>query len=258
MYWGYHGTLSVIVREMSLFNNTDNEENGFISLNFTEQGMLINLEELLNTFRNKIYPSIKDCQLYLISMIPFMRGYAGLINNDEAKESLTQVMHGYKNTKVDIANIYKQLFGNAEGILLNDTGSIIMDQLKINVEDILAMPLDNNDILDKNKYPLLNRTLIHSLTYLYLRLIIEKKLVEKFDIDTEKYNQLGQIISQAFPEDSGEDGMNSRVLLTSKKTLLNEFNHFEGNMSIFQPAIDITDHMLEEEKKDIMSFIGNL
>ena len=52
--------------------------------------------------------------------------------------------------------------------------------------------------------------------------------------------------------------MNNRVFLTTKKTLLNEFNHFEGNMSIFQPAIDVTDHILEKEKTDILEFINEL
>ena len=52
--------------------------------------------------------------------------------------------------------------------------------------------------------------------------------------------------------------MKNRVFLTTKKTLLNEFNHFEGNMSIFQPAIDITDNMLEKEKNDILDFVSKL
>ncbi|MFZ2539408.1 MAG: hypothetical protein WAX04_10965 [Oscillospiraceae bacterium] len=38
-----------------------------------------------------------------------------------------------------------------------------------------------------------------------------------------------------------------RVFFTSRKTLLNEFNHFEGNMNIFQPAIDIEDNALQRE-----------
>ncbi|MFC2471215.1 MAG: hypothetical protein ACFNVI_07415, partial [Lachnoanaerobaculum gingivalis] len=68
-----------------------------------------------------------------------------------------------------------------------------------------------------------------------------------------------QIISKAFPENSkNSDDIKNRVFLTTKKTLLNEFNHFEGNMSIFQPAIDITDHMLGKEKTDILAFINKL
>jgi len=37
----------------------------------------------------------------------------------------------------------------------------------------------------------------------------------------------------------------------SKKTLINEFNHYEGNLNLFQPAIDISNKHLEKEKKDI-------
>ena len=55
--------------KLFLFNNTDNEENGFISLNFNEQDMLINLEKLLNTFREDVFDYIKEPELYLISMI---------------------------------------------------------------------------------------------------------------------------------------------------------------------------------------------
>lgn len=244
--------------KLFLFNNTDNEENGFISLNYKEQDMLINLEKLLDTFRNDIYPHIKEQELFLVSMIPFMRGYAGLVNNDEAKENLTQVMHGYKNQKVSISKIYVDLFGNKDGELPKDVDGVISGDFEINVEDILNMTIDGKEIVDKCKYPLLNRTLVHSFTYLFLRLIIEKKLVEKYNIDTSRYSQLGQIISQAFPDDADRAAIRNRVMLTSKKTLLNEFNHFEGNMSIFQPAIDITDHMLGKEKTDILAFVNRL
>lgn len=42
-----------------------------------------------------------------------------------------------------------------------------------------------------------------------------------------------------------------KVFFTSRKTLLNEFNHFEGNMNIFQPAIDISKTALQKEVQDI-------
>lgn len=244
--------------KLFLFNNTDNEENGFIPLNYKEQDMLINLEKLLDTFRNDIYPYIKEKEYFLVSMIPFMRGYAGLVDNGEVKENLTQVMHGYKNQKVNISKIYVDLFGNKEGKLPKDVEGIISGDFEVNVDDILNMDINGKEIVDKSKYPLLNRTLVHSFTYLFLRLIIEKKLVEKYKIDTSRYTQLGQIISQAFPDNADKTAIKNRVMLTSKKTLLNKFNHFEGNMSIFQPAIDITDHMLEKERTDILEFVNNL
>lgn len=237
-----------------LFNNTENEENGFIALNSDERDMLINLDELLKTFREKIYEYIKDVELFLISLIPFMRGYSTIINDKIIKENLTQLMHGYKTGTVDIAECYIKLFGNMNNIIPNN--------YKVNVDDILSKTLDGKEIVNKDKYPLLNRTLVHSFTYLFLRLLIEKKLVSKYNIDTESKSgakQLGQIISKAFPENSkNSDDIKNRVFLTTKKTLLNEFNRFEGNMSIFQPAIDITDHMLGKEKTDILAFINKL
>ena len=237
-----------------LFNNTQGEENGFISLSSDERDMLINLDELLNTFRGKIFKHIRNKELFLISLIPFMRGYSTIINDTTIKENLTQLMHGYKTDTVDIAKCYIKLFGNKD--------DIIPDSYLVSVNDILAKSFDGQEIVNKEKYPLLNRTLVHSFTYLFLRLLIEKKLVSKYNIDTESKGgakQLGQIISKAFPENgSNSDDMNNRIFLTTKKTLLNEFNHFEGNMSIFQPAIDITDQILEKEKTDILEFISKL
>lgn len=237
-----------------LFNNTQGEENGFISLSSDERDMLINLDELLNTFRGKIFKHIRNKELFLISLIPFMRGYSTIINDTTIKEKLTQLMHGYKTDTVDIAKCYIKLFENKD--------NIIPDSYLVSVNDILAKSFDGQEIVNKEKYPLLNRTLVHSFTYLFLRLLIEKKLVSKYNIDTESKGgakQLGQIISKAFPENSSNsDDMNNRIFLTTKKTLLNEFNHFEGNMSIFQPAIDITDQILEKEKTDIIEFISKL
>lgn len=48
----------------------------------------------------------------------------------------------------------------------------------------------------------------------------------------------------------------NRVFFTSRKTLLNEFNHFEGNMNIFQPVIDITDEALKKEREDINIYVN--
>ena len=235
-----------------LFNNTENEENGFIPLKPDERDMLISLDALLKAFRTKIYEHVKNKELFLISLIPFMRGYATIINNEEVKENLTQVMHGFKDEVVDIGACYQVLFGKHDGI---------DEQYEVSVDSILSRPINECEIVDNEKYPLLNRTLRHSFIYLYLRLLIEKVLVSKYKINTEGRNgakQLGQIISKAFPDSSDKDTMKKRIFLTTKKTLLNEFNHFEGNLSIFQPAIDITNQILEEEAKKIINFLKNL
>ncbi|MHB1463111.1 MAG: AAA family ATPase [Armatimonadota bacterium] len=238
--------------KLYLLNNSDGEENGFIQLKDKEQEMLTSLEKLLTTFRGAIFTHIKDVNLFLISMVPFMRGYANIINNEVLTEELTQLMHGYKNQKIDIAKAYIELFGNKDGT--------IPDAYEMSVPDILNKTVDGVNILDTTQYPLLDKTLRHSFTYLFLRLLVEKKLVEKFNINTSNCKQLGQIINEAYPNknDNNDDQIRNRIRLTSKKTLINEFNHFEGNLSIFQPAIDITDQALRKECTDLVAFVNSL
>ena len=236
--------------KLYLLNNTDGEMNGFIPLRNREQDMLISLEKLLEAFRNDVPRNVLNVELYLISMIPFMRGYANIANKRDIFESLTQVMHGYKTESVDIASAYITLFGNPN--------NIIPVSYTVSVPDIMLKSVDAISIVDTNTFPLLNRTLKHSFQYLYLRLAVEKALVDRFHVDTTRNTQLGQIITAAFPDENDISQIRNRIRLTSKKTLINEFNHFEGNLSIFQPAIDITDQALSAEKANLMSFIENL
>lgn len=236
--------------KLYLLNNTEGELNGFIPLKNNEQEMLISLEKLLTAFRESVPRHVVNRELFLISMIPFMRGYAKIIYNRPLYESLTQVMHGYKNEQVDIADAYAQLFGAHPEFLPTS--------YDVSVADILSKTVDGVHILDNNKFPLLDRTLRHSFVYLFLRLMVEKNLVEKYNVDTNRYEQLGQIISAAYPDENDVAQIRNRIRLTSKKTLINEFNHFEGNLSIFQPAIDITDQALGKERTDLVSFISTL
>ena len=84
---------------------------------------------------------------------------------------------------------------------------------------------------------------------------VEHELVDIFNIQNAQRDNmlLTDIIQKAFrplPEltqQQNEKMRNNRVFFTSRKTLLNEFNHFEGNMNIFQPAIDITETALQRE-----------
>ncbi len=232
-----------------ILNNTSGENNGFIPLKPKEKDMLIDLEKLLDGFRNDIVRAVVNMDEYLISMISFCRGYAALVGNKDVKDQLTNVMHGYKTEAVDIAQAYISLFGNETGL--------IPSTFVIRVEDILRRNSEMTEILDSAEYPLLNKTLKHTMTYLMLRLLVEKTLVEKKNISLIPHMQLGQIIDKAFPgADMSEIRM--RVRLTSKKTLINEFNHFNGNLSIFQPAIDITNSSLSKEKNDIINAVESI
>ena len=86
---------------------------------------------------------------------------------------------------------------------------------------------------------------------------VEKTLIDVFKIPT-KSNEilmLNEIIQKAFKAKSDDNDFkikrSYRVFFASRKTLLNEFNHFEGNVNIFQPAIDIAESKLEKEIRDI-------
>ena len=230
-----------------ILNNTPDENNGFIRVSQKEQKMLINIPELLNTFREEIYEHIENVEMFLLSMIPFMRGYASIKGDKDSVDELTELMHGYKTSSVDIVKIYLKLFG--------DKGKTCLpDKLIVNVDYLIEKSADTITIVNRQVYPTLDKTLHHSFTYLVLRLLVEKTLVEKFGINTDENNKLGAIIYKAFPR-TDVDNMRKRIRLTSKKTLLNEFNHFEGNLSIFQPAIDITNKALSEEKAAIISLM---
>lgn len=236
--------------KLYLLNNTDGEYNGFIQVNKDEQEMLISLEKLLVAFREKIPQAVVNPELFLISMIPFMRGYANIIGNKTLFETLTQVMHGYKTERVDIAKAYTELFG----VHLD----YLPESYEVTVLDILSKTIDGIHLVNFDKYPLLDRTLRHSFLYLFLRLMVEKSLVEKYKLKTTPNTQLGQIISAAYPDEKNIEQIRNRIRLTSKKTLINEFNHFEGNLSIFQPAIDISDQALGKERTDLITFISSL
>jgi len=236
--------------KLYLLNNTEGEINGFIPLRNSEQEMLINLEKLLTAFRTDVPQRVVNKELFLISMIPFMRGYANIVNNRDLFNNLTQVMHGYKTELVNIGKAYSDLFGNQAPYLPSD--------YEVCVGDILAKTVDGIHIVDPEIYPLLDRTLRHSFVYLFLRLMVEKNLVLRFGIDTTQNEQLGQIISAAYPNENDVTQIRNRIRLTSKKTLINEFNHFEGNLSIFQPAIDITDQALGKERTDLITYVSTL
>lgn len=236
-----------------IFNNFSGCENGFIELSNTESSLVCNIEAFVQLLKNPHELEIQDSLIYLISLIPFMRGYSGLVSSS-IKEQLTQVMHGYKSEVVDIGKVYNDLF-------LKDYKNEKFDSFCIDSVGVIdafkgllgSKNLNDLQIINNDEYRLLNRTLVHSFSYLALRLIIEEVLCRKYSIKGD-YLQLGKIIVEAYKDKSLET-TRKRVFLTSKKTLINDFNHFDGNMNIFQPAIDINDDLLKKEIDSILKFI---
>ena len=237
-----------------ILNNVEHGQNGFIPVNAQEKALLINLHELVKLFQNKantergdveIIPAINNRRQFLMSMVPFMRGYAHIsLDSKDDFGTLSDIMHGYGTGCVDVVPIYKRLFGYDFG------GSE-----EISVDDILNIDCNDLDIIDNTNFPLLSETLKQTLIYYHLRMKVEKELVDTFAIPTHNMDTLNQIIQKAFRCREGDPDFEKkreyRVFFTSRKTLLNEFNHFEGNMNIFQPAIDINPTALRKEIDDI-------
>lgn len=243
-----------------IFNNFTGARNGFVEVSNIEKDILLNLNKLLDLFRTRKNITISDERRFLISMIPFMRGYANLISDSESYKKLSKVMHGYENRCVNITKIYNRLFCKRQ----NGQYKITTDYM-VCVRDILDVDLVNRNIVDQLKYPLLNKTLFHTMCYLNLRLLVENVLVRKYSIKYRGTNPLlAQIITEALRENrfgSDDEKRKAREIkakLSSKKTLLNEFNHFEGNLSIFQPAIDISDDILQGEISEIKTLLEEI
>ena len=141
-------------------NNTAGENVGFISLSEQEKDIAIYLNKLLRLFRAEIFSYIVSHELFLMSMIPFMRGYAHVIDNETLYKELTSVMHGYETDMVDLAAAYRKK-KKKPGIPIPAS---FPNSFVISVADILSTQLSNSPILDRNQFPLLDKTLRHSLT----------------------------------------------------------------------------------------------
>lgn len=229
-------------------NNTSNEENGLIGIEENEIDILLYIPKFLTLLRGDIKLEIRNELTFLIAVTPFLRGCSQIFSNfQDEKDLLTDVMHGYQTKKVNLTQIYNKIIGPG----------IIENEHVVSALDITNLPCDNLEAISPDKYPLLHKTLSHTFTYLYLRLNTEKVLASKYSVNTNKYDMLTNIITEAFKGESRES-IHNRVFFLSRKTLLNEFNHFEMDMNIFQPAIDITNQALKKEKEVIMQRLSEL
>lgn len=231
-----------------LLSNDPCNECGFIRVCEEERDLVLYFDKLLDKLRSSdIETEVTNKREYILSLVPFMRALLKIMNPKEKLQyikNLTSIMHGYSSDIIDINPIYNFIFSKEESDFLN-----------VSTMDILSINLDNLDFFKHDKLPLLSKTLKHTLVYLYLRLSVEKCLYTKFPEEAKGKELLGEIIHSTLKDSKY---MRFRVELTSKKTLLNEFNHYEGNFNLFQPAIDITDSSLEKEKNDILIIISEI
>ncbi|MEZ8436845.1 AAA family ATPase [Vibrio splendidus] len=229
------------------FNNTFDEMNGFLRINDNEVDVVLYIHKLLDLFRGDIKSEIIDEKKFLVSVAPFLRGYCQIAGYNDYKNDITKIMHGYNTEKVDLSKIYNEVIG----------GDVIKGSYHISAKDIIGFDVNDLNSIRSGKYSLLEKTLRHSLTYLFLRLRVEGDLVSKFNINTKKFDMLTKIITRSF-NGKEKDDVDNRVFFMSRKTLLNEFNHFDMDMNFFQPAIDITNATLDKEKVSILERLDNI
>jgi ABC-type lipoprotein export system ATPase subunit len=234
--------------ELYILSNDCSEPCGFINVGSGERNLVLYLDKLLDFIRSeKANDEIIDLKMYIISLIPFMRGLIKIINPPERMkytEQLTSLMHGYNENTVDVSPIYNNIFCKQ-----------VKQKYELSAQDIVSMDVSHLEFMKADTYPLLERTLRHTLLYLYLRLNVERELRIKFPEKTKGCELLGDFIHKALRDKKYQS---ERVRLTAKKTLLNEFNHYEGNLNLFQPAIDITETNLEKERLEIIEILQEI
>lgn len=236
-----------------LNNENNNGENGFIRINkkdeksgsLQDMDFMLEIKNVISFFNSKeICNDVKNKKQFLLSLIPFMRSYSNILLNKNLYKRLCKLMHGYESDKVDINEIFKELFDV----------DLLQSKYEINIEDILKTDIDD-EIIDKIKYPLLNRTLYHNLNYLILRLLVEYTL---YKTDTNKMNWIEYPTLHNMIEEYLKNDIEYKNELLSKKTLLNEFNHFEYDMCLFMPSLDISNTKLKDESERIINICDDI
>ena len=257
-----------------ILNNTDGGMNGFIPVLNEEKNLLLYIPSLLEMLRTTLCPDdINDERLFLISMVPFIRGIAKMYGYEKSWDRLSQIMHGSFNRRVNVSSAYRKMIlrtyksemypdkPKSIGYIPSRDFQLTADKL---MEYVKQWYDDGcRDILNPSKYSLLNHALKHTISYLYLRMHSEKVLCSRFGVDGSKM-QFGEICRKAMKEASAmypsavKEIEEWKAGLLSKKSLVNEFNHYEGSLNIFQPAIDISDETLANEFKSIEEILKDI
>ena len=236
-----------------LLNNETNGNNGFIQIDKKERNskilkdmdFMLEIKNVISFFKSsEMKTDLKYKDQFLLSLIPFMRSYSNLLLSDNLYKKLCKLMHGYENDRVDVNEIFKELFDV----------DLLQTQYEVDVEDILQIDI-KDEIIDETKYPILNRTLYHNLNYLKLRLLVERTL---YNTDINKMNWGNHPKLHSMIEEYLKNNIDLKNKLLSKKTLLNEFNHFEYDMCLFLPSLDISDSKLKEERDCIINICNDI
>ena len=226
--------------------------NGFEPVNRNEMRLLLYANNLPKLLLDHGSLGIKDNEAFLISLIPYIRSWANLTGKSEAYEQCCALMHcKHQDTlPVEITPLFNEVF---EADLIGDTAVLPSDLAAKNLE---TLP---ETIVDEDLYPLLNRTLVHNYVFYLLRLKVEHALLSYCpDASLPSRPKLYNYIRACLRD--GENGNEKRWhrKMLSKKTLLNSFSHYEWNVNVFQPAIDISEKTLTSEIREVLAMVDEI
>lgn len=247
-----------------LANTTNQADNGFVEVLMKEKENIISISETIKTLRKLVNNEgeIEDKKAFALSIIPFIRDYSKLLiknNNDDSDserfdvfDNLTNAMHGYK---AELANVTRSI-NEVIDVNIQDEDS---SDIKISGAQVADIAIPNTILKEGTDYPLLDKILKQNLTFMILRNKVEKafydsnkSIIDEMNSKDRKGLTLQKIIDSYIPHDSESYLLKRRSMLLSRKTLLNEFSHFEGNMSLFLPGLDISQDSIENEIEAII------
>lgn len=249
-----------------LANTTNHADNGFVEVSMKEKENIISISETIKTLRKLVNNEgeIEDKKAFALSIIPFIRDYSKLLiknNNDDSDSdsersdvfnNLTNAMHGYKAELADVTRSINEVID----VNIQDKDS---SDIKISGAQVADREIPNTILKEGTDYPLLDKILKQNLTFMILRNKVEKafydsdkNIIDKMNSKDGKGLTLQKIIDSYIPHGSESCLLKIRSMLLSRKTLLNEFSHFEGNMSLFLPGLDISQDSIENEIKAII------
>ena len=235
---------------------SDDGPNGFQRVDRNEVAIILYADKLPKLLSDGTRLGIEDIESFLIALIPYIRSWANLTGKTEAYEQCCSLMHcrNQDDSSVELTSLYHEVF-EIESI---DFSELCVSSASLATRELSELP---KSFVDKETYPLLNRTLAHNFAFFLLRLKVEHALLS-YAPEAEKllppkpklYNYVSACLRNG--EDEAERKWRRKIL--SKKTLLNSFSHFEWNVNIFQPAIDISEETLIDETREVLAMIEEM
>ncbi|MBX9034601.1 AAA family ATPase [Gordonibacter massiliensis (ex Traore et al. 2017)] len=235
---------------------SDNGPNGFQRVDHNEMAILLYADKLPKLLSKGPKLGVEDSEPFLIALIPYIRSWANLTGKTEAYEQCCSLMHcrNQDDSSVELTSLYQEVFE----IESTDFSEVCVSSASLAIRELGELP---ESFVDKERYPLLNKTLAHNFAFYLLRLKVEHALLSyapEAEASLPRKPKLYNYVSACLCNGEDETERKWRRKILSKKTLLNSFSHFEWNVNVFQPAIDISDETLANETRDVLAMVEEI